>query len=171
MSTLTKTDRRWLEEKFGARANFGRAERVLYGHDIAAIPSLFKPLVGDTVPDAVVQPESEEELIEPRAGRREKWIPLVPRGKGSSGYGGIIPIKKGDRRRFLQDEKRCCRRRRKRDGHRRAGNHLGTARPRPPTARPDASPLSDELSFLVGRRLAGPGRRRHRILRLRLVCG
>ena len=95
MGRFGDRDRRWLEEKFGARATFRRSERVLYGHDISAVPSLFKPLVGDTVPDAVVQPESEEELKDLVLWAGKNRIPLVPRGKGSSGYGGIIPIKKG----------------------------------------------------------------------------
>ena len=95
MSRLSKTDRKWLEEKFGARANFSPTERLLYGHDIAAIPSLFKPIVGRTVPDAVVQPESEQELAILLRWAAARKISLVPRGKGSSGYGGIIPIRKG----------------------------------------------------------------------------
>ena len=45
-----------LEQIFGPRVNFDRTERTLYGHDIAAIPSLVKPLVGNTTPDAVTQP-------------------------------------------------------------------------------------------------------------------
>jgi Fe-S oxidoreductase/FAD/FMN-containing dehydrogenase len=95
MSGLSKKERIWLEEKFGARANFNSTERLLYSHDIAAMPGLFKPLVGDTVPDAIVQPASEEELIELVRWAAAKNIPLVPRGKGSSGYGGIIPAQKG----------------------------------------------------------------------------
>ena len=54
MAKVTKTMRSWLEGKFGERANFNTTERLLYSHDIAAIPSLFKPLVGRTVPDAIV---------------------------------------------------------------------------------------------------------------------
>ena len=95
MATLTKKDQQWLEEKFGARANFRPTERVLYGHDIAVMPGLFKPLVGKTVPDAVVQPDNEDELKELVAWATNRNIPLVPRGKGSSGYGGIIPTRKG----------------------------------------------------------------------------
>ncbi|MDH4272750.1 MAG: FAD-binding oxidoreductase, partial [Candidatus Aminicenantes bacterium] len=95
MSRLNRNDRRWLEGKFGHRANFNPTERVLYGHDIAAIPSLFKPLVGRTVPDAVVQPETEEELRELVRWANGRRISLVPRGKGSSGYGGLIPIRQG----------------------------------------------------------------------------
>jgi len=51
-----------LKEIFRSRVTFDESERKLYGHDIAALPSLIRPILGDTVPDAVVQPENEEEL-------------------------------------------------------------------------------------------------------------
>ncbi|MGB2907200.1 MAG: FAD-binding and (Fe-S)-binding domain-containing protein [Candidatus Aminicenantaceae bacterium] len=95
MARINGKDRTWLEEKFGARANFNPKERMLYGHDIAAMPSLFKHLIGKTVPDAVVQPENEGELVELIRWAAQNNIPVVPRGKGSSGYGGIVPTKKG----------------------------------------------------------------------------
>jgi Fe-S oxidoreductase/FAD/FMN-containing dehydrogenase len=95
MMRISKNERTWLEEEFGTRVNFDPTERLLYGHDIAAIPGLFRPLIGQTVPQAVVQPESETELQKLVRWAGEHRIPLVPRGKGSSGYGGIIPIKKG----------------------------------------------------------------------------
>jgi Fe-S oxidoreductase/FAD/FMN-containing dehydrogenase len=95
MARLNNKDKKWLEEKFGKRANFNPTERLLYSHDIAAIPGLFKPLIGKTVPDVVVQPENEEELVELVRWAAQKRIPIVPRGKGSSGYGGIIPTRKG----------------------------------------------------------------------------
>jgi len=95
MSRLSKNDKKWLANKFGGRANFDPHERLLYGHDIAAMPSLFRAVIGRAVPDAVVQPESESELVELVRWAAERKIPLVPRGKGSSGYGGIIPTRKG----------------------------------------------------------------------------
>jgi Fe-S oxidoreductase/FAD/FMN-containing dehydrogenase len=70
-------------------------ERTLYGHDIAEIPSLIKPLVGSTVPDAVVQPASEEELVALVRWAQENRIALTPRGRASSGYGGVLPVKGG----------------------------------------------------------------------------
>jgi Fe-S oxidoreductase/FAD/FMN-containing dehydrogenase len=82
-------------EEFKDRVTFDGAERKLYGHDIAAIPNLVKPLVGDTTPDAVVQPKDEKELIEIVRWAYRQGIPLTPRGKASSGYGGAIPVKKG----------------------------------------------------------------------------
>ncbi len=95
MAKLTKKNKEWLQEKFGERANFNPVERLLYSHDIAAMPSLFKPLIGNTIPHAVVQPQNEVELVELVQWAHEHRIPLTPRGKGSSGYGGIIPTRNG----------------------------------------------------------------------------
>jgi FAD/FMN-containing dehydrogenase len=63
MAALKVADKTSLNGLFGTRVSFDRMERTLYGHDIAEIPGLIKPLVGSTVPDAVVQPASEEELV------------------------------------------------------------------------------------------------------------
>jgi Fe-S oxidoreductase/FAD/FMN-containing dehydrogenase len=95
MARLNNKEKKWLEEKFAARVNFNLTERLLYSHDIAAIPSLFKAIIGKTVPEAVVQPENEEELVQLVRWSAQNKIPIVPRGKGSSGYGGIIPTRKG----------------------------------------------------------------------------
>ena len=95
MAGLKKKHKQWLEEQFAERVNFNPVERLLYSHDIAAMPSLFKPLVGRTIPEAIVQPANEEELVRLVTWAHQNRLPLVPRGKGSSGYGGIIPLKKG----------------------------------------------------------------------------
>ncbi len=95
MAALQAADKRSLESLFRTRVSFDRIERTLYGHDIAEIPSLIKPLVGSTVPDAVVQPASEEELVALVRWAQENRIPLTPRGRASSGYGGVLPVKGG----------------------------------------------------------------------------
>ena len=95
MAALQAADKRFLESLFETRVSFDRMERTLYGHDIAEIPSLIKPLVGSTVPDAVVQPASEEELVALVRWAQEKRIALTPRGRASSGYGGVLPVKGG----------------------------------------------------------------------------
>ena len=92
---LTTADRDRLKNLLGARVTFERRERRLYGHDIAAMPSLVRPLVGDTTPDAVAQPTSEEQLVELVRWATDRGVSLTPRGKGSSGYGGAIPVEKG----------------------------------------------------------------------------
>ncbi len=95
MTSTTVSHQSYLEGKFGDRVSFRRTERRLYGHDIAEIPSLIKPLIGDTTPDAVVQPQSEADLMELVRWAGENRVPLTPRGKATSGYGGAIPMKKG----------------------------------------------------------------------------
>jgi len=95
MGKISADQRTYLENNYGNRVSFRRTERKLYGHDIAAMPGLIKPLIGDTTPDAVVQPETEEELIELIRWAVKQNVPLTPRGKASSGYGGVLPVKKG----------------------------------------------------------------------------
>ncbi len=85
----------YLIEKFGRRVNFDKMERRLYGHYIGAIPSLIKPLLGATLPDAIVQPQSAEELIQLVQWAYKNNVALTPRAKASSGYGGEIPTKNG----------------------------------------------------------------------------
>ncbi|MDZ7295614.1 MAG: FAD-binding oxidoreductase [candidate division KSB1 bacterium] len=80
---------------FGNRVSFDPVERMLYGHDIAAMPMMVKPFIGRTVPDVVVQPANEEELKQVVTWAYRRGIPITPRGKASSGYGGVIPAKKG----------------------------------------------------------------------------
>jgi hypothetical protein len=46
VSNSVVSHRPYLEGKFGDRVYFRKTECKLYGHDIAEIPSLVKPLVG-----------------------------------------------------------------------------------------------------------------------------
>jgi len=95
MSELAREQKELLTGQFNSRVSFRRTERKLYGHDIASIPRLLKPIIGNTVPDAVVQPETEEELLDLVKWAGEQRIPLTPRGKATSGYGGVLPVKRG----------------------------------------------------------------------------
>jgi len=95
MGNLGKQQQAFLRELFGERVSFDRIERKLYGHDIAAVPNLISPLIGKTVPAAVVQPASEEELVKLVQWANLRGVALTPRGKASSGYGGVLPLKGG----------------------------------------------------------------------------
>jgi Fe-S oxidoreductase/FAD/FMN-containing dehydrogenase len=95
MGKLNSKQQAYLENKFGSRVNFRKTERRLYGHDIAAVPGLLKPLIGNTIPDVVVQPQTEQELAELVRWAAQNKLPLTPRGKASSGYGGVLPVKNG----------------------------------------------------------------------------
>ncbi len=95
MNKINAEHRSYLEHEFGNRVSFRKTERKLYGHDIAALPGLIKPLVGNTTPDAVVQPTSEQELVDLVKWAAEQNIPLTPRSKATTGYGGVLPVKQG----------------------------------------------------------------------------
>lgn len=83
-----------LENLFSDRVRFNQVERTAYSRDIGVLPESVKKTI-DTMPDAVVQPISSEELIGLVKLARENRIPLVPRGSASSGYGGVIPTRGG----------------------------------------------------------------------------
>jgi len=95
MGKIGSKHRSYLGERFGNRVSFHKKERRLYGHDIAEVPRLIKPLIGNTTPGAVVQPVSQEELVELIRWASKNGIAITPRGKASSGYGGALPLKKG----------------------------------------------------------------------------
>jgi FAD/FMN-containing dehydrogenase len=83
-----------LQGMFGNRVSFYPLERKLYGHDTAAMPGLIKPLVGKGIPEAVVQPQTEAELV-----ALVRWavrtVSVDPTRKASTGYGGVIPVRGG----------------------------------------------------------------------------
>lgn len=83
-----------LAAKFGERITYSKIERLLYSHDVASLPGMVRKLF-NSLPDAVVQPESVEELVFLTEFARKNNIPLVPRGSGTSGYGGSVPARGG----------------------------------------------------------------------------
>ena len=56
--SLTGEQKSFLRGTFGERVTFDRTERRLYVHDIGALPHLVRPLIRNSTPDAVVQPET-----------------------------------------------------------------------------------------------------------------
>lgn len=84
-----------LQEKFQNRVSFDDLERRIYAHDMAAIPEMVKPLVGNPIPGGIVQPADEAELLEIIKLALENDISLTPRGKATSGYGGVLPVGNG----------------------------------------------------------------------------
>jgi Fe-S oxidoreductase/FAD/FMN-containing dehydrogenase len=92
MAVTTSATRDFLSGTFGPRVSFDPKERVLYGHDVGEIPSLIKPLIGSTLPRAVVQPSSETELCALATWASANHVRLTARGKATSGYGGAVPL-------------------------------------------------------------------------------
>ncbi|PZN10459.1 MAG: FAD-binding oxidoreductase, partial [Bacillota bacterium] len=85
---------RELKDAFGDRCSTDPLQRLLYGHDQGALPDAIMRVINHQ-PDAVVQPVDAEELVKLVSLAREHKIPLVPRGSGTSGYGGAIPTRGG----------------------------------------------------------------------------
>jgi len=83
-----------LENLFGDRVRFNKVERLVYSHDMGVLPSQVMKLI-NSMPDAVAQPVSAEELIAvTKLANEYKW-PLIPRGSGTSGFGGALPTRGG----------------------------------------------------------------------------
>jgi Fe-S oxidoreductase/FAD/FMN-containing dehydrogenase len=76
------------------RARFVRERRV-YSHDTGVLPGPFRLLAGPSLADGVVQPETEDQVVRLVRFAVAEGIPLVPRGKATSGYGGAIPAHGG----------------------------------------------------------------------------
>ncbi|MDI6810529.1 MAG: FAD-binding and (Fe-S)-binding domain-containing protein [archaeon] len=83
-----------LLEIFGERACFNEIELSLYSRDINVLPDFVMKRI-KSKPDAVVQPESVEELERLLRFCSANEIPVVPRGAATSGYGGAVPSRGG----------------------------------------------------------------------------
>jgi Fe-S oxidoreductase/FAD/FMN-containing dehydrogenase len=95
MRTFTSSQEAWLRERFHNRVSTDLMERKIYSHDVGGMPPLIKPLIGKALADAIVQPKNEQEVVELVRWAAQNRIPLVPRGKATSGYGGALPVKGG----------------------------------------------------------------------------
>ncbi|SJZ75054.1 FAD-binding and (Fe-S)-binding domain-containing protein [Selenihalanaerobacter shriftii] len=91
---LTSDVKNNLESIFNDRVKFDQIERVVYSHDMGTLPDAIEAII-DSIPDGVVQPQTIEEVQQIVKLAQTKDIPLIPRGAGTSGYGGAIPTKKG----------------------------------------------------------------------------
>lgn len=83
-----------LKQMFGHRAKFDAAELRLYSQDISNPPAPVKMLIKQR-PEAVVLPKDLEELVDLVRYANDRAVPLVPRGGGTAGYGGAMPVKGG----------------------------------------------------------------------------
>jgi Fe-S oxidoreductase/FAD/FMN-containing dehydrogenase len=78
----------------GERIRFNKVERLVYSHDMGVMPAQVVKMI-DNMPDAVAQPISPEELSAIVKLAAEFQHPLVPRGSGTSGFGGALPVQGG----------------------------------------------------------------------------
>ena len=66
----------------------------LYSHDISSLPGIVNDLI-NAQGEAVAQPTSSEIVSNLLKYCKENDIQVVPRGHGTSGYGGALPVKGG----------------------------------------------------------------------------
>jgi len=66
----------------------------LYSHDISSLPGIVNDLINARA-EAVAQPTSSEVVSNLLKYCKENNIQVVPRGHGTSGYGGALPVKGG----------------------------------------------------------------------------
>src|SRR5438046_2423278 len=100
-----------------ARVIWKGAELDLYSRDQADIPDSLRKMLIRTTPDAVVQPETVEDVANVVSMAYDLGIPIVPRGAASFPLGGSVPTMGGivldlsalrrivgvDKERFLAD--------------------------------------------------------------------
>ena len=71
-----------------------KMERRLYSHDLAPLPKEMD-LIFKTMPDQVVRPAYTEDVVQIVKKAIATNKPVVPRGAGSWGLGGSVPVKGG----------------------------------------------------------------------------
>jgi len=70
-------------------------ERILYSRDQSEIPRFLKSFSFKSVPDMVVQPMSTEALSAVVRFAGSEGLTIIPRGSGSSPFGGSMPVAGG----------------------------------------------------------------------------
>ncbi len=71
-----------------------KMERRLYSHDLAPLPKEMD-VIFKTMPDQVVRPAYSEEVVQIVRKAISTNKPIVPRGAGTWGLGGSVPVKGG----------------------------------------------------------------------------
>jgi glycolate oxidase len=71
-----------------------KLERRLYSHDLAPLPKEMD-VIFKTMPDSVVRPQYTEEVVQIVKKAIATAKPIVPRGAGTWGLGGSVPVKGG----------------------------------------------------------------------------
>ncbi|ADE36123.1 FAD-binding and (Fe-S)-binding domain-containing protein [Methanohalophilus mahii] len=92
---FSEQQKKELTDIFGSRVNLSRRERHFYNHDVGALPSMAKKLLGKAEPAAIVKLKNEEDVIKLMDFASRYSVPVVPRAGATSGYGGVIPTKGG----------------------------------------------------------------------------
>jgi Fe-S oxidoreductase/FAD/FMN-containing dehydrogenase len=88
-----------LDDIFGDRICYEENERILHTTDVGILPDVLNmgviDLLIDRMPEAVVQPNSVEEIQALLQYCNRERIPITPRGAATGGVGGAVPANGG----------------------------------------------------------------------------
>ena len=79
----------------GLRVVSAIGERSLYSRDQSEIPRFMKEIMFRSVPEIVAQPTTTEGVQAVLKLASSKGVPVIPRGSGSSPFGGSVPVAGG----------------------------------------------------------------------------
>lgn len=79
----------------GLRVVSASGERMLYSRDQSEIPRFMKDILFSSLPSVVVQASTAEAVSAVVKLASSRGIPVIPRGSGSSPFGGSVPVKGG----------------------------------------------------------------------------
>jgi FAD/FMN-containing dehydrogenase/ferredoxin len=86
-----------LRERLGPQASIeeGLFARRLYSRDLAEVPAAVQSLFLQSTPGLVVRPAEVRDIAATLGFASERRVPLTPRGVGSAGLGGAVPVHAG----------------------------------------------------------------------------
>jgi Fe-S oxidoreductase/FAD/FMN-containing dehydrogenase len=88
-----------LDDIFGDRVSYEENERILHTTDVGILPDVLNmgviDILIDRMPDAVVQPNSVDEILALLDYCNRERIPITPRGAATGGVGGAVPANGG----------------------------------------------------------------------------
>lgn len=79
----------------GLRVASSEGERMLYSRDQSEIPRFMKDLLFSSLPTVVVQASTAEAVSAVLRYASSRGIAVIPRGSGSSPFGGSVPVRGG----------------------------------------------------------------------------
>ena len=79
----------------GLRIISSSGGRLLYSRDQSEIPRFLKEIMFESVPDLVLQARSKEAVSAALKFASSRGVTVIPRGSGSSPFGGSVPVRGG----------------------------------------------------------------------------
>ncbi len=74
------------------RITDNKLDRICYSHDLAPLPDELIKGFGGCRPEVVVRPDNSSQIADIMKYAHQRSLPVTPRGGGSWGLGGVLPI-------------------------------------------------------------------------------